>query len=113
MPDDRDLLPVDVDLRRTLEPVAGQPSGEPAPYLFRRAGRLTLLLGTHVIMLTRCVTPRNDFSPRTTLSGGFAASPVIRWVCGPARPYGWCGPSGRRGRAGPGPGRRARRCHRH
>src|SRR5262245_35734875 len=68
VPDDRDLLPVDVDLRRTLEPVAGQPSGEPAPYLFGRAGRLTLLLGTHVIMLTRSVTPRNDFSPTAATS---------------------------------------------
>src|SRR6266404_3979406 len=31
---------------------------------------------------------------------------VIRRACGPARPYGWCGPSGRRGRTGPGPGHR-------
>src|SRR5215831_1335400 len=63
VPDDRDLLPVDQDLRRALEPVIGQPSGQPAPYLFRRAGCLTLPLGTHVIMITRSVAPRNDFSP--------------------------------------------------
>src|SRR5215470_2267037 len=68
MPDDRDLLPVDQDLRRTLEPVVGQPSGEPAPYLFRRAGRLVLLLGTHVIMITRRVIPCNDFSPTAATS---------------------------------------------
>ena len=46
-------------------------------------------------------------------AGGLAASPVIRRACGPARPYGWCGPSGRRGRTGPGPGHRVPRCHRH
>src|SRR2546429_3510893 len=39
VPDDRDLLPVDQDLGRALEPVVGQPPGQPAPYLFRRAGR--------------------------------------------------------------------------
>src|SRR5262245_61279886 len=68
MPDARDLLPVDQDLRRTLEPVVGQPSREPAPYLFRRAGRLVLLLGTHVIMITRRVIPCNDFSPTAATS---------------------------------------------
>src|SRR5262249_50595883 len=61
VPDDRDLLPVDHDLRRALEPVTGQPSGQPAPYLFRRAGSIALPLGTHVIMITRRVAPRNDF----------------------------------------------------
>ena len=48
---------------RTHGTPVGQPPGQPAPYLFRRAGRLALLLGTHVIMITRQVAPRNDFSP--------------------------------------------------
>ena len=43
----------------------------------------------------------------------FSPHDVIRRACGPARPYGWCGPSGRRGRARPGPGHRDPRCHRH
>ena len=47
--------------------------------------------------------------------GGKAAvwSRAIRRACGPARPYGWCGPSGRRGRTGPGPTHRVPRCRRH
>src|SRR5262249_24123149 len=62
VPDDRDLLPVDHDLRRALEPVTGQPSGQPAPYLFRRAGSIALPLGAHLILITRRVAPRNAFS---------------------------------------------------
>src|SRR2546430_16931176 len=62
VPDDRDLLPVDQDLGRSLEPVVRQPPGQPAPYLFRRAGRPALLPGNHVIMITPPWAAPNDFS---------------------------------------------------
>ena len=96
----------------------GLDAGHPVPQLSIHRGRLLGVLHRAVIERLGPATVRTGrrlmVSLRTpTRSGGLAASPVIRLACGPARPYGWCGPSGRRGRTGPGPGHRAPRCHRH
>src|SRR5262249_15234236 len=64
LPNDRDLLTIHNHLRLPREPPIRNPPQEPPPYLPSSINRSTLLLRTHVIMITALLRVRKLLDER-------------------------------------------------